>query len=99
LNIGEGAGEFRPLEKARFYRMALRSATECASTLDVMVYVKAAERGRVEGTKKTLEQIVAMLVALCKRLAPEGAPKGKGRGQGKGTGDGEGKGKGGKGHG
>jgi four helix bundle protein len=31
LNIAEGAGEFVPAEKARFYRMAKRSATECAA--------------------------------------------------------------------
>ena len=31
LNIAEGAGEYKPQEKARFYRMALRSASEvCA---------------------------------------------------------------------
>jgi four helix bundle protein len=31
LNIAEGAGEFSGAEKARFYRMAKRSATECAA--------------------------------------------------------------------
>jgi len=35
LNIAEGAAEFSKKEKTRFYRMALRSATECASILDV----------------------------------------------------------------
>ena len=35
LNIAEGAGEFSPADKARFYRMALRSSTECAAILDV----------------------------------------------------------------
>ena len=34
LNIAEGAGEFSRKDKARFYRMALRSATECAAILD-----------------------------------------------------------------
>src|SRR5262245_49332247 len=34
LNIAEGAGEFSAGDKARFYRMARRSATECAATLD-----------------------------------------------------------------
>ena len=29
LNIAEGAGEFCQNDKARFYRIALRSATEC----------------------------------------------------------------------
>ena len=34
LNIAEGAGEFAKREKARFYRIARRSATECAGILD-----------------------------------------------------------------
>ena len=34
LNIAEGAGEYSSNEKIRFYRMAKRSATECASILD-----------------------------------------------------------------
>ncbi len=36
LNIAEGSGEFRSGEKARFYRIALRSATECAAVLDLL---------------------------------------------------------------
>ena len=35
LNIAEGAGEYARLEKHRFYRMAKRSATECAAILDI----------------------------------------------------------------
>ncbi|HET7322453.1 MAG TPA: four helix bundle protein, partial [Longimicrobiaceae bacterium] len=31
LNIAEGAGEFSRADKARFYRIARRSATECAA--------------------------------------------------------------------
>src|SRR5258708_3314654 len=34
FNIAEGAGEFAKHEKARFYRMARRSATESAAILD-----------------------------------------------------------------
>ncbi|HEX6132588.1 MAG TPA: four helix bundle protein [Longimicrobiales bacterium] len=37
LNIAEGAGEFAPKEKARFYRIANRSATETAAVLDHLV--------------------------------------------------------------
>jgi four helix bundle protein len=33
LNIAEGAGEYSSAEKGRFYRMAKRSATECAALL------------------------------------------------------------------
>jgi len=34
FNIAEGAGELAPADKARFYRMARRSATESAAILD-----------------------------------------------------------------
>ena len=40
LNIAEGAGEFSSKEKARFYRMASRSTTECAAILDVCRHLK-----------------------------------------------------------
>lgn len=39
LNIAEGAGEYSANEKIRFYRMARRSATECASIFDVCHYL------------------------------------------------------------
>ena len=35
LNIAEGSGEYAPSGKARFYRIARRSATECAALVDV----------------------------------------------------------------
>ena len=35
-NICEGSGEFKPLEKARFYRMSLRSAQESGGTLKLI---------------------------------------------------------------
>src|SRR5690348_14236941 len=35
-NIAEGAGEYRPKEKARFYRMARRSGIEIAAWLDMI---------------------------------------------------------------
>ena len=36
LNIAEGSGEFSAADKARFFRMARRSATECAAALDLI---------------------------------------------------------------
>jgi len=36
LNIAEGAGEFSRADKQRFYRIARRSATEAAATLDII---------------------------------------------------------------
>jgi four helix bundle protein len=48
LNIAEGAGEFSRAEKVRFYRMAKRSATECAAALDVGRVRKLITGGDVE---------------------------------------------------
>ena len=36
FNLAEGAGEFSPKEKARFYRMAKRSTTETVAIIDVL---------------------------------------------------------------
>src|SRR5512141_575906 len=36
LNIAEGSGESSPAERARFFRFARRSATECDAALDVI---------------------------------------------------------------
>lgn len=64
LNLAEGAGEFSPSEKARFYRMARRSAAESAAILDLLA--------RVDGTQDTkaphgaLAELAAMLTALVK---------------------------------
>ena len=40
LNVAEGAGEFSRNEKARFYRIAKRSATESAAILDVCIRLR-----------------------------------------------------------
>lgn len=44
-NIAEGVGEFMPKEKVRFYRMARRSAVECASHLLVCRRLTLASEG------------------------------------------------------
>ncbi len=68
LNIAEGAGEFARREKARFYRMARRSATECAATLDVARELGLIEPSVIDAEKRSLWSIVGMLVALAKSL-------------------------------
>ena len=73
LNIAEGSGEFTPKEKARFYRMAKRSATECAAVLDVGVrwLPSGADKtfiARVEEGKQMLRQVVSMLVRMIRNL-------------------------------
>ncbi len=64
LNIAEGAGEFSGAEKARFYRIAKRSATECAAILDVAKRRSSiSDEHRGQG-RSLLLRIVGMLVKL-----------------------------------
>ena len=67
LNIAEGCAEFSPAEKARFYRIALRSAAECHAGCEVMVRVNVTTADMVVAVQSELNEIVPMLVALCKR--------------------------------
>jgi four helix bundle protein len=64
LNIAEGAGEFLPAEKARFYRMAKRSATECAGQLLVCERLGLAKAPRIDASLDLLQRVIAMLVTL-----------------------------------
>ena len=65
-NIAEGAGEFSPSEKARFYRMARRSAIETVAWLEVTERRGEAPEPLVQTALGHLEQVVSMLVALIK---------------------------------
>jgi four helix bundle protein len=66
LNIAEGAGEFSGAEKARFYRIAKRSATECAAILDVAKRRSCiSDEHRGQG-RSLLLRIVGMLVKLAR---------------------------------
>jgi len=64
FNIGEGAGEFAKSEKARFYRMALRSGTECAAIIDVIYRFGIIDATLHERCDRLLDRIVAMLTKL-----------------------------------
>jgi four helix bundle protein len=77
LNIAEGAGEFAAREKARFYRIARRSATEAAVILDVVNRLGLATPAEVGASKATLLEIVAMLVSLAKKTEAAAARKPK----------------------
>ncbi len=66
LNIAEGAGEYSVNEKIRFYRMAKRSATECASILDICNHLKLIDMQSFENGRNLLLRIVAMLIKLSK---------------------------------
>lgn len=64
LNIAEGAGEFAAAEKARFYRIARRSATECAAIFDVCGALRIADPASLAAGRDLLLRIVAMLTKL-----------------------------------
>jgi four helix bundle protein len=64
LNIAEGSGEHALPEKARFYRMAKRSATECASILDVCRRLEMLDDSLYTRGRELLLRIVAMLTKM-----------------------------------
>lgn len=67
LNIAEGAGEFSRKEKARFYRMAKRSASECAAVFSVLESLGLIEASKLDNGRQLLLRLVAMLVQLSKK--------------------------------
>jgi four helix bundle protein len=64
LNIAEGAGEFAGNEKARIYRIARRSATECAAILDICRARKLVPEARLDVGRDLLVRTVAMLTKM-----------------------------------
>lgn len=67
LNIAEGAGEYAPTEKARFYRMAKRSATECSGILDILQHLQLIDEQLFSRARELLVRIVAMLIKMVQR--------------------------------
>jgi four helix bundle protein len=68
LNIAEGAGEYANNEKGRFYRIAKRSATECAGIFDIALRLKLIEKEQYEKTRELLLRIVSMLIKMTQGL-------------------------------
>ena len=66
-NTAEGAGEFSPAEKARFYRMARRSAIEVVAWLEITQRRGEAPSQLIDDALAHLEAVVSMLVRLIKR--------------------------------
>jgi len=70
LNIAEGAGEFSPSEKARFYRMALRSGTECAAIVSASRALGVADGDMTGLARQQLFAVVRMLSRMVQNLKP-----------------------------
>src|SRR3990167_8999343 len=66
LNIAEGAGEFSGNEKIRFYRMAKRSATECAGIFDICRRLQIVEEKNYSRSRELLIRIVSMLTKMAR---------------------------------
>jgi four helix bundle protein len=66
LNIAEGAGEFSGPEKARLYRIARRSATECAAVLDICTRLRLSNAAEVAAARTLLVDIVSVLTVMAK---------------------------------
>lgn len=68
LNIAEGADEYSPREKVRFYRMARRSAAESAAALELLVRFGALSRSEVAIAIELLNQVAAMLSNMMHKM-------------------------------
>ena len=68
LNVAEGAGEFSRADKARFYRMAKRSATECAACLDICRGLGITDIRTLDEGRALLFKVVSMLIKLIRSL-------------------------------
>jgi len=63
-NVAEGAGEFSRKEKARFYRMARRSAIELAAWVEITARRREARDQLLKDALTELGIVVSMLVKL-----------------------------------
>ena len=82
LNVAEGAGEFSDKDKSRFYRIARRSATECAAILDVWQRVAEVDPAKYQTGRDLLLRIVAMLTRMVVNRTQSGSGSGSITGKG-----------------
>ena len=73
FDLAEGSGEYSAQEKSRFYRMARRSATECASIFDIGQRIRIIEQQRYHraayraDAQRCLQVTLRLIVStLCK---------------------------------
>lgn len=72
LNVGEGAGEFSPPEKAHFYRIARRSGTECVAIVNILTRTGVIDADAARKARRLLHEIVSMLVVMCRACERRG---------------------------
>lgn len=64
LNIAEGVGEFKSKEKARFYRIALRSVSESCSIIQILYRLKLIEHSQYIEAYDNFSSTAKMLTKL-----------------------------------
>lgn len=68
LNIAAGSSEMNHRDRARYYRIALRSATECVAILDVCQRMKLINEPAGDSGRELLHIIVHMLTQSVHQL-------------------------------
>jgi four helix bundle protein len=71
LNTAEGAGEFKPKEKARFYRIARRSGTESAAVMDTLVDRALLGDPDIAAARRILHRVIGALTRLVRSCDQE----------------------------
>jgi four helix bundle protein len=69
LNLAEGSADGSATERARFFRIALRSAAEIAATLDALELLGIAAGKPTDTTRTNLHRVVALIAALHRAVA------------------------------
>jgi len=67
LNIAEGAGKLRPLDKQRYFSIARGSVMECGAIFDLFNALSLVSPEEYQTGKQLLTRIGAMLSKLCLR--------------------------------
>ena len=73
LNVSEGSGEFKPAEKARFYRIALRSTSETCSIIQIGNRLKIINDELYRDAYELLTRIAKMLTRLVSSVENRGS--------------------------
>ena len=71
LNIAEGSGEFSRKEKARFYRIARRSACECGALIDDLEDLGVVAASDTNPSRVLVFRIVGALIRLIQSVDPD----------------------------
>jgi four helix bundle protein len=74
LNIAEGAAEFPPAEKARFYRMARRSAEETRTALRLIAACAAIPDAAIAPARHLTTRLTILLLNLIKSMHNKANP-------------------------